>query len=106
MWIIAPHDYQIEESSDPSFEWFFPSPLKIWKCTSQKCVSPLTAVLLSLFGAGLSCFNNIGEDELASYEDLLQPHDAIGLGLEDGEYLTNETRQSRGRTSGGGEACN
>jgi len=69
---------------------------KIWKYTSQKCASPLTVVLLSLFGAGLSCFNNIGEDDLTSNKVLLQPHDALGLGeLENDEYLDGETKQSR-----------
>jgi hypothetical protein len=90
IWIIAPRDYQINEPNDPSFEWvFFSLPPKIWKSISQTCAGPLMVILLSLFGAGLLCFNNISEDDLTSYKVVLQPHDACGLGeLEDDEYLT------------------
>jgi len=57
-------------------------------------------VLLSLFGAGQSCFNNISEDDLTSYKVLLQPHDAFGfVGVRRQRVPDDETRQSRGRTS-------
>jgi uncharacterized protein YwbE len=52
--------------------------------------------------AGLSSFKNIDEEDLASYQTLLdrslQPHDAFELGeFKNDEYLDDATRQSRGR---------
>jgi hypothetical protein len=63
--------------------------------------SPNEFTAFDIWYAGLSCFPVVDQDDLASYQVLLerslQPHDAFDLGeLAKDEFLDEETRQDRG----------